>query len=89
MKKNAGVYQKYSIRRLDGKDAPGEKHDNCKLFVLDISHDKYALAALRAYAEACKLDYPALSADLIAILKGQGPAVIPSKEEAFRAAEEA
>lgn len=86
MKKLAGAYQKYDIRRLDRKDAPGEKHEKCKLFVLDISHDKYALIALKAYAEACKLEYPALSADLLSILKGHGPEVLPSKEEAFAVA---
>ena len=32
--------------------------------VLDLTHDKFALAALRAYQVACREEYPLLAADL-------------------------
>ncbi len=62
-----GLYGKFRIERTDGKSAPGEKHDGCDYFVLDLTHDKFALAALLAYAEACKEEFPLLANDLIAM----------------------
>jgi hypothetical protein len=56
-----GLYRKYDVRRLD--DLAG-KHKDCFFFVLDITHDKFAIPAIRAYAKACKQEYPALAADL-------------------------
>ena len=60
-----GLYHKYIVTRTDGSSKPGEKHDGCQYFVLDCTHDEFALPALRAYAEACKAKYPLLSADLM------------------------
>lgn len=62
-----GLYDKYTVTRLDGRDRPGEKHDGCRYFVLDVTHDPYAPAALRAYVEACRAERPALAADLMAL----------------------
>lgn len=56
-----GLYKKYSVKRL--RDHKG-KHDQCEYFVLDLNHDRHALTALAAYAEACRLEYPFLSKDL-------------------------
>lgn len=65
MSKRDGVYRKFDVHRTDGTDTkPGDKHFNCVYFVLDISHDKFAAAALRAYAEACRDELPELAADL-------------------------
>jgi hypothetical protein len=61
-----GIYAKFRVERTDGKSAPGEKHDGCEYFVLDRTHDRFAAAALRAYAEACRDEYPQLAADLLA-----------------------
>lgn len=60
-----GIYRKYDVRRTDGRDAPGEKHHGCYYFVLDVMHDQFAAAALRAYAEACKASHPELSRDVL------------------------
>ena len=46
------------------KDTPGEKHCGCKYFVLDLTHDKHAIAAIRAYADSCCVEFPLLAADL-------------------------
>lgn len=62
--KNAGIYRKYEVTRTDGRSAPGEDHDGCAYFVLDLDHDPFAFAALQAYAEACAVSHPALAADL-------------------------
>lgn len=55
-----GLYKKYEVRRIDGK----EKHDGCEYFVLDMVHDKFSVPALSAYAHACKQEYPELAKDL-------------------------
>jgi len=62
-----GLYDKFSVRRTDGSDAPGGKHDGCTYFVLDATHDPHALPALRAYANSCRSDYPLLARDLDAL----------------------
>ena len=61
-----GLYGKFFVERTDGKSEPGEKHHGCEYYVLDLMHDKYAVPALRAYAEHCQAEYPALAADLFA-----------------------
>ncbi len=66
-----GVYRKFEVRRTDGASEPGLKHDGCNYFVLDLDHDKHALAAIEGYAESCMQDYPALSKDLLAWADGQ------------------
>jgi len=64
-KKNRGVYPKYTVTRRDGRDVPGEKHEACAYFVLDIDHDRFALPALLAYAAACEVGgYKKLADDL-------------------------
>jgi hypothetical protein len=67
MPKRDGLYQKFIVERVDGRSAPGEKHAGCQYFVLDLDHDQYAAAAIRAYAGACRPTLPELSADLLAI----------------------
>lgn len=63
--RNKGLYNKFKVERTDGKSAPGEKHHGCEYFVLDLTHDPYALAAIRAYAEECRKEYPFLADDLL------------------------
>jgi hypothetical protein len=63
-RKDIGFYRKFYVSRTDGTDAPGEKHDGCDYFVLDLDHDPYAWPAIRAYMEACADKYPLLAADL-------------------------
>lgn len=63
-KKAIGIYKKYHVFRADGTDRVGGKHCDCSYFVLDLSHDKFAEPALRAYADACKAEYPVLASDL-------------------------
>jgi len=59
-----GLYNKFRVERVDGSSEPGGKHHGCEYFVLDLTHDKHARAALLAYAESCKEEYPLLAADL-------------------------
>jgi hypothetical protein len=59
-----GLYAKYAVTRLDGRSEPGCKHADCQYFVLDITHDPFAAAAVRAYATACKRQFPTLAHDL-------------------------
>ena len=62
--KQRGVYGKFQVTRTDGQSEPGQKHENCEYFVLDLTHDPHALAAIQAYARSCEPHYPALSIDL-------------------------
>ena len=71
--KNRGIYGKYWINRSDRQDLEGRKHHGCRLFVLDLTHDKHAIPAILAYAESCREEYPLLAADLQAVLKEQKP----------------
>lgn len=74
--KGKGLYNKFIVERADGKSAPGEKHDGCEYFVLDLTHDKFAQPALRAYADACAVEYPKLSDDL----RGKFPEPVTTSE---------
>lgn len=65
----SGLHEKYKVERTDGSSGPGKKHDDCPYFVLDLEHDKYAKAALRAYADACKKKNPELAHDLRELMK--------------------
>lgn len=59
-----GLYGKFYVERTDGRDLPGEKHHGCEYFILDLDHDKHAVAALRGYILSCRKEYPLLADDL-------------------------
>lgn len=61
-----GLYNKYKVERIDGK--PGR--ENCQYFVVDVCHDPYGPAAVRAYIDALPDDFAQLKADLEKILQG-------------------
>jgi hypothetical protein len=62
--KSRGLYEKFKVERTDGSSAPGGKHESCQYFVLDLTHDVHAKAAIWAYSESCQAQYPALARDL-------------------------
>ena len=62
--KERGLYRKYVVTRVDGSSEPGRKHEKCDYFVLDLTHDPFALHAIAAYVHACEKEYPALAEDL-------------------------
>ena len=64
--KEKGLYAKYYVKRLN--DDAG-KHKNCEFFVLDWQHDKFAIPAMAAYANACENEYPQLTRDIRAKIK--------------------
>lgn len=66
-KATTGIYNKFNVTRMDGKSEEGQKHHDCKYFVIDMSHDKFAAPALLAYADACEREYPILAQDLRAL----------------------
>ncbi len=59
-----GLYHKFIVSRTDGRDGNGDKHPDCRYFVLDLDHDDYALIALSAYADACEGTHPNLAFEL-------------------------
>lgn len=64
MSADGKIYRKYEVHRTDGSDEPGGKHEDCTLFVLDLTHDVYARSAALMYADACQKTHPVLAADL-------------------------
>lgn len=63
--KARGLYEKFYVKRADGRGAPGQKHNECEYFVLDLTHDPHALPAVRAYAVSCAEDYPTLALEVL------------------------
>jgi len=63
-KRKTGLYEKFTVTRTDGQSAPGEKHENCRYFVLDMNHDRFAWYAIAAYRLFCRNVYPSLADDL-------------------------
>ena len=61
---DVGLYKKFNVSRTDGKSDPGQKHESCQYFVIDMDHDPFAVSALLAYAYVCAEKYPKLAADL-------------------------
>jgi hypothetical protein len=59
--RDRGLYGKYYVERLE--DHSG-KHARCQYYVLDPTHDKFAIPALQAYADACEEEYPLLARDI-------------------------
>lgn len=67
-----GLYRKFTVERTDGSSRPGGKHESCNYFVLDLTHDEFASAALRSYALVCRKKFPKLAADLLKLTRGAG-----------------
>lgn len=59
-----GLYRKFDVRRTDGSDQPGGKHEGCEYFVLDLTHDPHAKAAAAVYADSVEATHPMLAADM-------------------------
>jgi hypothetical protein len=65
-----GMYGKFNVTRTDGTDAPGGKHDGCRYFILDLTHDPLAAAAALTYADAADASgFHALARDLRATVE--------------------
>lgn len=64
-----GYYWKFEVRRTDGRDGPGQFHDDCKYFVLDLTHDPVARVTALEYATHVEHFKPNLAADLRAMVK--------------------
>ncbi len=75
---NRGLYEKFTVSRNDGRSDPGEKHHGCTYYVLDLNHDPHAIPALKAYAESCRTDFPALAKDIDTIVSQRGGGTFPN-----------
>lgn len=62
------LFDKYDVRRNDGRDRQGDKHYGDTYFVLDLNHDPAAMVALAAYAGAVAKSQPELAADLLSLV---------------------
>lgn len=62
--RDGDLIEKFTVYRNDGSSAAGQKHERCEYFVLDLDHDRHAIAALAAYIESCKADFPKLARSL-------------------------
>ena len=76
--KTRGLYSegKFIVSRRDGTDQEGGKHDGCRYFVLDLTHDPHAAPALRSYAVSARADgYELLANDLERTVGNAAPAL--------------
>ena len=75
---------KFKVTRLDNRHSKGEKHHDCVYYVLDLTHDEFAIPALIAYALACEAEYPALAHDIEGLIyahkRGSNPFTSNGKE---------
>jgi hypothetical protein len=71
-KPNPGIYGKFVVQRTDGGSRPGKKHHGCDYFVLDLTHDRHAVAAIAAYVLSCEQEKPELAEDLNLWLASKG-----------------
>ena len=55
----AGLYEKFTVFRNDGRDREGGDRVDARYFVLDYIHDPYARQALSAYANGFAHETPA------------------------------
>lgn len=62
-----GLYRKYELHRVN-EDGTHRFQVFDPFFVLRYTTDPHAAVALKAYADSCEHDYPALAADLRAAL---------------------
>lgn len=53
-KSERGLFGKFFVDRVDGRDRPGGDKHGARYFVLDYMHDPIARVALRAYIEECR-----------------------------------
>lgn len=67
------IYQKFLVTRVEGGQGPGEKHEHCTFFVLDLVHDQHAIPAILAYAASCEGTLPGLASDLRQIAMRRKP----------------
>lgn len=63
-----GLYPKFEVHRTDPEAEV--RHEGHAYFVLDLTDDAFAGPALRAYADACRDEYPVLASDLYRLLDG-------------------
>lgn len=68
-----GLHQKFVVVRTDGQSAEGGKHEHCRHFVLDLTHDMDARFALRQYADRVRLTKTELYGDLHRLLTDLEP----------------
>lgn len=61
--KTTGLYDKFEISRR-GRDRPGGNRQGAEYVVLDLTHDRHALPALRSYRDAAAGEYPLLAEGL-------------------------
>lgn len=59
-----GLYNKFTVSRVDGESLPGGKHYGCQYFPLDRTHDEHSIPAMRAYADSVESDNADLARDL-------------------------
>jgi len=64
MTQDGKLMKKFKVSRIDGTDKPGERHEKCEYYVLDMIHDPYSRPALFAYAAACEKTHPILASEI-------------------------
>ena len=61
-----GLYPKFKVSRIDGRDQLGGDRVGADYLVLDLTFDAHASTAALAYADICREGYPKLADDIVA-----------------------
>jgi len=59
-----GLYHKFEVRRVDGRDQPGGDRAGAEYIVLDLTHCPFSRTAALAYANKMAPEYPQAAADI-------------------------
>lgn len=62
--KSTGLYRKFLVHRVDGRDQPGGDREGAEYIVLDLTYCDHSRTAALAYADAVEQDYPILAESL-------------------------
>lgn len=80
-KEHPGLYDKYVVTRTDGGHCVGRKHERCRYFVLDLTHDPAARTAAMLYASIVRPTEVALADDLVSLVEALGGKTAPGAAE--------
>lgn len=81
-----GLYHKFNVSRVDGRDKLGGDRFGAEYIVLDLTHCPFARAAALAYADKMAAEYPQAANDIRAKVAGLPP--FPLKPHQQRVVEE-
>ena len=76
-----GLYHKFNVSRVDGRDQPGGDRAGAEYIVLDLTHCPFARAAALVYANKMAAEYPQAADDILAKVKALPPIALKPHQQ--------